>query len=166
MLSARELKKVLSYDPDTGEFTRDGVVVGKPGTNGYRLIMVGRKQYQAHRLAFLYMEGAFPVDTVDHINHNRADNRWCNLRHSTPASNGLNRGVRSQLGVVGVSWGSYKRGWCVSLTIKGVCKILEYHPTLLDAVARRKSLDLQYGVTNYHITEPYGSHGTRRRWPF
>jgi hypothetical protein len=51
------------------------------------------KVYQAHRLAFLYQEGKFPLEEVDHINHKKDDNRWSNIRHATRVENSKNSGV-------------------------------------------------------------------------
>jgi len=96
MLTQDVLKELLEYDPLTGVFTRKvvtsnsvriGDVAGNAHIGGYWEISILNKKYLAHRLAFLYMTGAFPDKFVDHINMVRSDNRWCNLRK---ASNGEN----------------------------------------------------------------------------
>ncbi len=83
-LTQERLKEVLSYNPETGIFTRNPGIRGgeKVGTNshGYVSIMVDGYLYQAHRLAWLYMEGYMPEQEIDHISRKRDDNRWCNLR--------------------------------------------------------------------------------------
>ena len=59
-------------------------------SRGYRRIKLYGKAYPSHRLAFLYVEGRFPPNEVDHINGVRDDNRWVNIRHATHAQNGRN----------------------------------------------------------------------------
>jgi hypothetical protein len=95
------LLELLDYDKDSGNFTwikspRRGVapgsIAGTPTTKGYRHIMIDRRRYFAHRLAWLYVYGEDPGDLqLDHINRVRSDNRIDNLRLATQSENGLNR---------------------------------------------------------------------------
>lgn len=47
--------------------------------DGYRTGSFRKKEYRAHRVIFLMMTGRWPEE-VFHLNKNRADNRWDNLR--------------------------------------------------------------------------------------
>ena len=115
MLTAERLREVLNYDPETGSFIRlasktrtdwvgrsAGGVVG----NGYWLVSVDNKRYYGHRLAWLYMTGAWPENEIDHINRNRTDNSWPNLREATSSQNKANTGPmrRNTSGLKGVYW--------------------------------------------------------------
>jgi hypothetical protein len=88
MLTQTRLKEVLDYSPDTGVFTRrlkqtgvkQGSISGSRSSDGYLITMIDRKHYKCHRLAWLYMTGAWPTGQIDHINGNRSDNRFSNLR--------------------------------------------------------------------------------------
>jgi hypothetical protein len=90
-------EKLLAYDPETGDFlwrksrsrvARAGDIAGSEDGQGYVVIMVNQRHYQAHRLAFLFMTGKWPVGVIDHINTIRNDNRWCNLRELSRLENG------------------------------------------------------------------------------
>lgn len=93
------LKTILHYCPDTGVFTwlktgkgiRRGRKVGYVDPEGYLQIAHAGASYRAHRLAWLYMTGAWPTDQIDHSNGDRADNRFSNLRESTLTENMRNR---------------------------------------------------------------------------
>lgn len=99
-LTAERLRQLLHYDPETGVFTRLVALGGRSGPvgsrceclspAGYVQIGVDRRTYPAHRLAWLYMTGAWPPNEVDHINGVRADNRWTNLRQATRSQNRAN----------------------------------------------------------------------------
>lgn len=114
MLTAERLREVLHYEPETGAFTwlvRSGgrSTVGSragyvdPSTGYWKLRVAGRNHY-AHRLAFIYMTGSAPTEQVDHINRDRADNKWTNLREADRSLNMRNTGAsrRNKLGVKGV----------------------------------------------------------------
>lgn len=121
-LTQKDLTELIHYDPISGLFSwskvRRGVVVGKSlGTDngfGYLRITVLGRSYYAHRLAWMYVHGAFPDCQIDHINGNRGDNRLGNLRAATSAENVQNKTKaqsNSASGVLGVSWHKHGKKW-------------------------------------------------------
>jgi hypothetical protein len=96
----------LDYNPATGIFTHKvnypgiggkiGKVAGHLNNKGYICIGLGGKSYKAHRLAFLYMTGSFPEEQVDHIDGNKANNRWENLRKASSFQNMQNKPSRTK----------------------------------------------------------------------
>lgn len=127
LLTQSELKSQLKYDPDTGLFAwaslKRGVTIGKVAgslkPSGYVIILVNRKMFRAHRLAWLYMTGRFPAKSVDHINRIKNDNRWCNLRDASHSENFFNMGIKSSntSGYKGVSFNKQLRKWDARATV-------------------------------------------------
>ena len=153
-LTQSRLRYLLRYDPDTGLFWRlrgvqgfaKGVQAGSlHKASGYIYIGVDRKSYRAHRLAWFYMTGEWPSE-IDHINRERADNRWRNLRVATRSQNNVNSRVRSDnsSGVTGV----IKRGrrWSAYITEDGRQNYLGTFATKPEAIAARNNAALaMYG---------------------
>lgn len=100
MISQKELKELFKYDADTGIFTRltsthggrwkAGTKAGSKHSAGYTQLKIGDNVYLIHRLAWLYVHGEFPQETLDHINGDKRDNRICNLRLATYRENNCN----------------------------------------------------------------------------
>lgn len=150
MITQDRLRELLSYDPETGVFTR---IVGRPGPNaragdiagcdngqGYIRIYVDGKPYKAHRLAWLYKHGEFPQE-IDHIDCDRSNNRIANLRPVTRGQNRTNCGAykSNTSGFKGVSFNRRSQKWIAQIQ-KGGRKIgLGYFATPEEASARYAS---------------------------
>ena len=126
MLTAERLRDLVVYEPETGMFRwrvsrpgcRAGDECGRVNSFGYAEVGVDGKLRRANRLAVLYMTGEWPSGVVDHINRDRADNRWANLRCGSHQQNCWNVGAR---GVVkGISWDATRRKWLAQARIDGV----------------------------------------------
>ena len=131
------LQDRLNYDPDTGVFTwknptnrriKVGDVAGHKKPDGRLTIRIDGSLFYANRIAWKMMTGSDPTEgmEIDHINRNRADDRWENLRMVTPSVNTSNR---DQYGL-GASFSKLKGKW-VSRR-KG--KFLGYYDTKEDAI--------------------------------
>lgn len=106
------LQKVFYYNPETGILShsmdsssgKKGDIIGTLHSGGYLECSLGDKPYLVHRLIWTYMTGEIP-EQVDHLNHNRQDNRWVNLRNVNNTENSKNTqiGKNNKSGVLGVS---------------------------------------------------------------
>lgn len=124
---------------------------------GYRSGRIFNKTYHAHRIICVLQSGEWPEE-VDHINGDRSDNRWGNLRHVTKRENSKNKriSVLNTSGVTGVYWDKSKGKWFASIQVGGKTKFLGYHATIDLCTSARKSAELQFGFHANH-----GDHLTR-----
>lgn len=154
-LTAEYLRERLRYDPETGVFTWLGIPVAHyrdkiwnakyAGTRagnldrgtGYVRIRLGRRNYQAHRLAFLWVVGQWPGGEVDHRNRDRTDNAWDNLRVAQHTGNCQNASLRADnsSGRKGVSWSKQFQKWRAEITPFGTRIFLGYFDDLEEAAA-------------------------------
>ena len=126
-MKAENLRNTLRYEPETGNFMwlvdaggkKAGDIAGT-NRNGYRCIAIDGKKYAAHRLAWLYMTGSLPSQTIDHKNRNCSDNRWENLRLADRQQQMFNRSVRKDCrsGLKGAQL-SYGGKWCARISYCG-----------------------------------------------
>jgi hypothetical protein len=126
MITQADLKEILNYNPATGVFVWKkalarrltvGDIAGCEQGCGYIRIRICNKNYYAHRLAWLYVHGAWPELDIDHINGCRDDNRIDNLRLATQTQNNGNTRIPSHnsSGVKGVHWSTKERRWVVQI---------------------------------------------------
>jgi hypothetical protein len=72
---------------DDDDYERVGQYSWSALNNGAAQARIGKIRVQMHR----FILDAEPGQVIDHINHNRADNRRCNLRFATISQNCGNR---------------------------------------------------------------------------
>jgi hypothetical protein len=114
IITQEELKYLLTYDSETGTFTwnikpRNGINAGDIVTapeNRYKQFKIYGKQYLLHHLAWLYVYGELPEQSIDHVNRIKNDNRISNLRLATAHQQCCNRGKfkNNKAGYKGVHW--------------------------------------------------------------
>ena len=163
-MNQEELKMHIHYDPDTGLFTRIGFVdrwgnyrkvnnpLTKVSAGGYLILMLKGKAHKAHRVAFLYMEGQMPDKDmeVDHIDGDRGNNKFSNLRIVTSAGNTLNKCIasNSSTGVIGVC--KYEDRYRARINVNGRRISLGLYDTIAEAAEVRKFYEKLYGYSENH----------------
>lgn len=161
MITQTALQALLHYDPETGAFTWKtpprgkvaGAVAGCTDTStGYVKIGIAGWHYRAHRLAFLYMTGQWPEGPVDHIDHDRSNNAWTNLRATTTQGNSQNKVLQrnNASGVTGVRWDPAKRAWAARIEVNGRRVHLGFFVDYDEAVEARKAAEVEHGFHPNH----------------
>lgn len=158
-LTQQKLRHVLRYDHETGDFTwlrnRNRFLVGEKAgcvwPTGYVAIKIGGKAYLAHRLAWLYRTGEWPEHEIDHINRDRSDNRFANLRDVTRSLNRANSaiGANNMSGYRGVHRSGSK--WVSSIRVDGKSFDLGRFESPEEAL--RAYVDASYGVPGRIVGE-------------
>ena len=155
MITQSELEEKIFYYPLTGNFiwrisikgVEKGDIAGCFDDKGYRIIQIDNNQYKAHRLAWLYIKGYFPENDVDHIDQDKSNNKWENLREVSKQCNMRNRGItkNNTSGVTGVCWNKKGDKWCSYLKVSGKRIHLGYYINFDNAVLARWKGEVKYG---------------------
>lgn len=149
-----ELTGLVSYNPETGEFhwakprpnATGGSRAGSVTAYGYRKISICGRNYLEHRLVWLIMTGSYPEREIDHINGNRGDNRYENLRAATPSQNQANKSMRADntSGVKGVTWDKSRGKWLAAIHVNGTRISLGRHDDLNDAAEAYRAASIKH----------------------
>lgn len=145
-LSAERLRDLLHYDPETGIFTwrvgrrggaRAGAVAGSIDRDGYRHITIDFVNYLAHRLAWFWMIGEWPINEIDHRNSIRDDNRFAELREATDTQNKRNARISraNTSGLKGASFDKRRGRWRAQIHDAGKQRYLGTFNTAVEAHA-------------------------------
>lgn len=115
MTDYEKFNELFHYDPHTGEMRRKvtissraqaGMVARVHKGDGYIRVMVNRKNYFAHRIAWLLTHKEWP-EFIDHIDGNGLNNKLTNLRNVTKSLNAQNQrkamSSNKSSGLLGVS---------------------------------------------------------------
>jgi hypothetical protein len=147
-LTHSRLLQVLHYDAETGVFTWKSVtnrrmkkMVGQPAgclrPDGYLVVGIDGEAYLAHRLAWFWQTGKWPVDEIDHISGVKTENRFANLREANRSENRQNtRLAFSACGILGVSWCKREQKFRATIKLKGKQRSIGYFDAAEDARER------------------------------
>lgn len=105
----------------------------------------------AHRVIWLFESGLWPNYTIDHINGDKSDNRFSNLRdveHSVNCRNQKRK--KNNSGYMGVWYRAEMDKYRATLYVGGRTKHLGYFPTLDEAVLARISAQETEGYHKNH----------------
>ena len=153
------MQKFFTYEPTTGDLIarlpthnrKIGSVCGSVASHGYLEMSIQDKSYLNHRLIWLYMTGKLPHQ-IDHINHDRLDNRWENLREVNNTDNLRNTGLskNSRTKINGVSFMSQNGKYRAHIMVNRKQIHLGLFEHIEDAIAARKAADTKYGFHGNH----------------
>lgn len=159
LITQEHLKSLLTYDPNTGELRNrvhrnprapKGARAGSLTTDGYISVAIYGRRYQAHRLIWLYMTGEWPSLEIDHINRDRRDNRWENLRVVSRLHNSWNTSghAKAKSGIKGVAYVSRSGKWQVQMRVRGQTHYIGVYSTIEEAAcARAEAERILYATT-------------------
>lgn len=165
------LRQRLRYEPETGKlYWRPfaaatsqwngkwaGREAGTRRPDGYRKVFVDGHQISAHRVIWAMHHGCWPSGEIDHINHERDNNRLENLRDVSRTENRRNhsRNRNNTSGVTGVAYYAKEGNWLAQMQVGYRNVLFRRFATFEEAVAARKAAEARYGFhANHGVNTP------------
>lgn len=156
--------EIFRYDDHTGKLhwktaTNRRIKIGcEAGTlldNGYLGVGVNKKRYLAHRIIW---DMNNPDDAlqhgeeIDHIDHDKLNNRLHNLRKVTKITNHRNRpkNKNNTSGTTGVSYHKNHGRWYAQIMVHGRTVYLGHFKDKNAAIEARKIADIKFGFHKNH----------------
>lgn len=155
----------FKYDPETGKLfwaavPNNRIKLGDEagyvnGGTGYIHVKVSGINTMAHRLIWdMHNPDDLlgPNDEIDHIDHDKLNNRLDNLRKVYCAINQRNRPMHrdNTSGVTGVCWYKRHQCWRVQIRAYGKPKHIGYFKDFNAAVSARKAAEVEFGFHENH----------------
>lgn len=129
------LRKLLRYEPETGNLfwltrpsemfpeekyckTWNARYAGRRALTsdngkGYKIGAIFYGVHRAHRVIWALQTGRWPTDELDHIDRDRSNNKWSNLREVSSSQNKANRPSKagSSSKYLGVNYDTGRKKW-------------------------------------------------------
>lgn len=175
-ISIEMLREAISYDADSGVLTWlhrpishfcsnricrsvNSACAGRPALHyvthhGYRIGTLFQRKVSAHQAAFAIMTGRWAKE-IDHINGDRSDNRWVNLREVTRSENcrNIKKPKNNTSGSIGIRWNRGMGRWVAYVGSDGDQVHLGSFASKTDAIAARSEAEAKYGFHENHGRE-------------
>lgn len=180
-LTQEIVKELVTFFPETGKYIwnerdkkwfTDGYRDAQGNVNIWNSLWAGKEAFtadngegylcgailgiriKAHRLAFFYMIGEWP-EQVDHIDGNRSNNVFKNLRSVTKAQNAKNqkKHVTNTSGVSGVSWRKSSGTWVARIHDNNERYWLGTSESFEEACEMRRKAEIEFNYAKEHGTE-------------
>lgn len=115
-----------------------GKRAGNLGIGGYWEVSVLDRTFPAHRVVWALCTGSWPTFHIDHINGDRTDNRFENLRDVPSVVNNENQRrarINNNTGLLGAHLHKHSGLYHACIRVRGKKHSLGYHKTANDAHA-------------------------------
>jgi hypothetical protein len=124
-------------------------------SSGYRKVKVYGKDYRAHRIIWDMLNPGDILsenEEVDHIDHDKTNNRPYNLRKVSRVGNGRNMPMNSNntSGKTGVTFSTEKGKWVAQIKVNYRKIHLGYFSDKNEAIAARTAAEQKYGFHKNH----------------
>uniref|UniRef100_A0AB39C091 HNH homing endonuclease n=1 Tax=Salmonella phage PMBT18 TaxID=3229742 RepID=A0AB39C091_9CAUD len=145
--TVEQIRHWFHYEPETGELIwknprskrcKPGQKVGSLSADGYLVVGLASRPRLVHRVIWYYVTGhwpEYPEEVIDHIDRNRLNNKWSNLRIGTVTENAQNRSTNknSSTGCKGVSFDNKTGTYYVQKQRNNIRLVKRYIRTLEEA---------------------------------
>ena len=166
-ITIEELNSRVLYNHETGYFMWlhcdayqkrwNSRFVGKkalnaPHSNGYLFGAIANCKIFAHRAAWAMFYGQWPDDEIDHINHDKTNNKISNLRMACRSQNSknLSKSKRNISGVTGVFKHTQTGKWNAQIRVCKKSIHLGSFDVFQNAVLARQKAEEKYGFHKNH----------------
>ena len=158
-LDQNNVRKFFLYDPISGKLTWRlptfnnyvGEEVTSISKQGYYVVNFNKIPRLVHRIIWLYQTGYLP-EQVDHIDHDRTNNKWDNLREVSNTENSKNTSVskNSSTKINGVSFMKSRNKYRASITVNRKQIHLGLFDDIASAIQARADADIKYNFHTNH----------------
>lgn len=125
---------------------------GASASHGYCAGALFDRQFLKHRVIWALVTGEWPTDEIDHIDGDRTNNRFANLRSVPREINMRNRKLDcdNRSGAIGVYWARHAGKWRAEIKGEGKRIHLGYFTDKAAAIAARKAAEPALGFHPNH----------------